>query len=73
MFKIILYLLGVIFISLGIFFTILYLNIFVMGYSFWEFVQFISKEPIIWLIIVGIICILISLDKWIFKLKKKSN
>lgn len=66
MFKIILYLLGVIFISLGIFFTILYLNILVMGYSFWEFVQFISKEPIIWLILVGIICLLISLDKWLF-------
>lgn len=71
MFKIILYFLGIIFISLGIFFTILYLNLLAMGYSFWEFVKFISKEPILWLIIIGSVCILISLDKWIFKIKKE--
>lgn len=71
MFKIILYFLGIIFLSLGIFFTIIYLNLLTMGYNFWEYVQFISKEPIVWLIILGLICLLISLDKWIFNIKKK--
>lgn len=63
MYKIILYFLGVLLISIGIFFTILYLNLFTMGYSFLEFVQFISKEPIIWFILVGALCIKIALWK----------
>lgn len=65
MFKLILYLLGVIFTSVGIFFTIIYLNLLTMGYSFWEFGKFISSKIEFWFIIIGIILIGLSLERWI--------
>lgn len=71
MFKITLYFLGIILTSLGIFFTILYLNLLIMGYSFLEYVKFISREPIFWLLLLGIICLFISLSSWIFPSKKE--
>jgi len=42
MFKVLIYFLGIIFTSIGIFFTIIYLNLLTMGYSFDEFVKFIG-------------------------------
>jgi len=65
MFKILLYFVGVILISIGMFFTIIYLNVLSMGYSFLEFVKFISRKLECWLLIVGIILIIISLERWI--------
>lgn len=65
MFKLILYLLGILFTSVGIFFTILYLNLLTMGYSFLEFGKFISSKIEFWFIIIGIIFIVLSLERWI--------
>jgi len=65
MFKLFLYILGIIFLSVGIFFTLIYTNLFTMGYSFLDFVKFISKKIECWFIILGIICILISLERWL--------
>lgn len=65
MFKIILYIIGIIFTSFGIFFTIIYLNLLTMGYSFLEFVNFISRKLEFWFILIGIICITLSLERWI--------
>ena len=42
MFHILLYIIGVILTSLGLFFIIIYLNLLTMGYSFFNFVKFIS-------------------------------
>jgi len=65
MFKIIIYLIGVFFTSLGIFFTIIYLNLLTLGYSFGDFVKFISRKLEFWFILIGIILIIISLERLI--------
>ena len=65
MFKIALYFMGIIFTSVGIFFTIIYLNLLSMGYTFLEFVNFISKKIEFYFILMGLICISISLERWI--------
>lgn len=49
MFRILLYIIGVIFTSLGLFFIIIYLNLLTIGYSFIEFVHFISRRVEVWL------------------------
>jgi len=63
--KVCLFLLGVILCSLGFMFMILYLNLLTMGYSFLEFVNFIIRRKECWLVVVGIILILISFERWI--------
>ncbi len=82
MFKIILYLLGVLLTSLGIFFTIIYMNLFTMGYSFLEFGNFISRKLEFWLIFIGIGCLILSLERLIknelflrhnFKLERRNT
>lgn len=65
MMKVILYILGLIFTSLGLFFTIIYLNILTTGYSFSFFVKFIIRRIEFWLFIIGIILIILSLEGWI--------
>ncbi len=65
MFKIILYILGITFTSLGIFFTIIYLNLLTMGYSLGEFVNFIIRKIEFWFIFIGVVCIILSLERWI--------
>ncbi len=65
MFRFLLYIIGVLLTSIGIFFTIIYLNLLTIGYSFFEFVKFISSKPIIWGIVIGIFCISISLERLI--------
>ena len=57
MFRILLYIIGVIFTSLGLFFIIIYLNLLTIGYSFIEFVHFISRRVEVWLFLIGIILI----------------
>ena len=65
MFKVLIYFLGLIFTSIGIFITIIYLNLLTMGYSFDEFVKFISRKLEFWFILIGIILIALSLERWI--------
>jgi hypothetical protein len=69
--RLILYLLGILFISLGIFFTIIYLNLFTMGYSFLDFVKFIIREPISWLVLLGILCLFMAFKPKISIPKKR--
>lgn len=82
MFKLFIYILGLIFTSLGIFFTIIYLNLLTIGYSFWEFIHFISRKIEFWFIPLGLILIGISLERWLknelllrhsFKLERKRH
>ena len=65
MFKFFIDLLGIIFTSLGIFFTIIYFNLLTIGYSFLEFVQFISRKIEFWFIPLGLILLIISLERWL--------
>ena len=65
MFKLLLYFLGVFLICIGIFFTIIYLNLLTIGYSFLEFVNFIIRSPISWCILIGLIFIALALERWI--------
>ena len=65
MFRLLLYIIGVIFTSIGLFFIIIYLNLLTIGYSFIEFVQFISRRVEVWLFVIGIALIVISLERWI--------
>lgn len=60
-----LFILGIFFTSIGLFFIILYFNLLTMGYSFWSFVQFISRRGECLLFPLGIILILISMGRWI--------
>ncbi len=65
MFKFFLYIIGVILISIGLFFVIIYLNLLTIGYSFFDFVKFISRRVEVWLGLLGLLCIGISLERWI--------
>lgn len=65
MFHLLLYILGIILTSLGLFFIIIYLNLLTIGYSFLDFVKFISRRVEVWLLLIGIICIVLSLERWI--------
>ena len=65
MFKITLYFIGIILVSVGMFFTIIYLNLLSMGYNFLEFVKFISRKIEFYFILGGLICIGVSLERWI--------
>jgi len=55
---------GIILISLGITFMILYLNLLTIGFNFFEYLLFIFKKLECLLVIPGIISLLVS-----FKLK----
>lgn len=65
MLKVFLYFLGVFLVSIGIFLTILDINVLTLGYSFWEFGKFIISRSELYLILLGILCIFISLERWI--------
>jgi len=61
MLNICLFILGFIFSVIGLFFIILYLNLLVIGYSFFEFVYFIIRSIYCDLFFVGIFLIIFSL------------
>lgn len=63
MFNVLMFLSGVIFSIIGLFFIILYLNLLVIGYSFFEFVYFIIRSIYCDLFFIGIILIILSLKK----------
>lgn len=82
MIKILCYFLGIFLISIGISLTIMDANVLTLGYSFLDFVQFISRRSEFWLLICGLIFICISLERWIknelllrhnFKLERRKN
>ncbi len=58
--RIIKLILGSMFISIGLFFIIINLNLLVLGYTFLEFVYFIIRSGIILFILLGIFLIYVS-------------
>ena len=61
-------LLGIILSIIGLFFIIIYLNLFVIGYNFLEYVYFISRSIYSDLFFVGILLIILFFKrrgKWI--------
>ena len=55
--------LGIILTILGLFFNILYVNIFVLGYSFIDYVHFISNRIEFYFLWLGILFIIIYLKR----------
>lgn len=62
-YKLLLFILGIILISISLVFTILYLNLLNMGYSFFDYVNFIIRRFECYVFIIGIILIIISMRK----------
>lgn len=58
--RLILFLIGMFFCSLGLSFIILYFNLMTMGYSFWNMVHFISKRFECQLFFLGILLMILS-------------
>ena len=63
MIRIIPLLIGVILCSISIFFTIIYLNLFTIGYTFFEFVKFINTRVECLVLYLGIALIIYSLER----------
>lgn len=63
MLKFCLFIMGFVFSTLGLFFIILYLNLFTIGYSFLEFVYFIIRSIYCDLFFIGLILIYFSLER----------
>lgn len=61
--KITLLLIGILFLSISIFFSLLYLNLFTFGYNTQKYVYFISSRIECLIGIVGILLIIIVLKK----------
>ena len=61
--KIIEVLFGIVLSSIGLMFIFLYTNLLTMGYSFWDFVKFISKRLECWFFLLGILIILKSSER----------
>ena len=57
--------LGIFLTSIGLMFILLYTNLLTMGYSFLEFVYFISKRIECLFFIIGIILIMITVERWL--------
>jgi hypothetical protein len=58
--------LGIILSSIGLMFIILYTNLFSLGYSFFEFVKFISTRFECLLLFLGIVLILFSMKGMVY-------
>lgn len=56
-------LLGIFMTSTGLFFLVLYLNLFNMGYTFLDFVKFIIMRWEVFLILLGSLIIYFSLER----------
>jgi len=56
---------GILLTSIGLFFIILYLNLFVIGYSFFEFVYFIIRSIYTNIFFIGIFIIFFSIRRMI--------
>lgn len=63
--KIILFMLGILFLTLGFFYIIVYTNLFTLGYSWGEYFKFMAGHIKNYSLLVGIILIAISLQiRW---------
>lgn len=58
--RVMIFLIGIVLCSIGVTFTIIYLNLLNMGYSFWNYVNFIIRRIECLLFFVGIIMIYMS-------------
>ncbi len=61
--RIVMFLTGVLLCAVSLCFFVIYLNLLNMGYSFYDFVHFISKKFECWCLLIGIILIFLSLIK----------
>lgn len=59
--KLILYLSGIVFCSIGVLFIIIYLNLLNMGYNFVEYVHFIIVKPECLILLLGMFNIFLAL------------
>ncbi len=59
-----LFIFGIFLISFSLAYIILYLNLLVMGYSFLEYVKFISRKFECNSFLLGILCIYLSIKRW---------
>ena len=59
--RIFLFLIGFGFVVIGLSNIILYLNLLTIGYNFYEYVNFIIKSNLLYLVIIGIIIIVLTL------------
>lgn len=59
--RIFLFLIGFWFVVIGFSNIILYLNLLTIGYNFYEYVNFIIKSNLLYLVIIGIIIIVLTL------------
>ncbi len=74
--KIILFFLGIFLCSLGLLFSILYLNLLTLGYSFLEYVEFINMKFECLIFYIGLLMIYFSLERNIkneFLLRNKTK
>lgn len=55
--------LGILLCSIGLFFIIIYLNLFTFGYSFLEFVNFIIRIPYFYSLPLGVLSIIYGLER----------
>ncbi len=54
---------GTVLASIGLMFILLYTNLLTMGYSFWNFVKFISKRFECLLFVFGIVILVLSFER----------
>lgn len=57
------YLLGIFLISIGLLYVVSALNLFVIGYNFFDFIHFMIRKIHFWFLIAGIFLIIVTL--WI--------
>ena len=63
MYKILLFILSIICMSIGLFFIVLYLNLFTLGYSFFDFVKFIIMRVECLIFFLGLIFLFLSIGR----------
>jgi len=61
--KILFLCLSIVFFSVFIFLVILYLNLFVIGYTFFDFVYFIIRRGIIFIALVGVLFLFFGMER----------
>ena len=60
---ILLYIIGLLLASIGMFFIIINLNLFIIGYSFFDFVKFIISNIESFLFFIGVIILIIIYER----------
>lgn len=61
--KVVFFIIGIMLSSIGLFFMIIYANLLTLGYSFLEYVKFINMKVECLCFYLGIVIILISLER----------